>query len=91
MVALCDDLQREHLDQLLAQHPEDEQFASDLELVRRKVVPVEETAADKQRRLEAEHRVKLFVRDKGERIGHGDLLPNGVKMAITVQLIVYLI
>ena len=83
MVALCDDLQREYLDQLLAQHPEEKQFASDLELIRKRVVevPARETAADKQLRLQAEHRVLLFVREKGERIGHGDLLPNSVKMA----------
>ena len=83
MVALCDDLQREYLDQLLAQHPEEKQFASDLELIRKRVVevPARETAADKQLRLQAEHRVLLFVREEGERIGHGDLLPNSVKMA----------
>ena len=75
MVALCDDLQRDFLDQLLAQHPEDVEFARDLEHIRKKVGgPAEETAAQKELRLQAEQRVKLVVQDRGERITHGDLL-----------------
>ena len=75
MVVLCDDLQRDFLDQLLAQHPEDVEFARDLEHIRRKVGgPAEETAAQKELRLQAEQRVKLVVQDRGEKITHGDLL-----------------
>lgn len=69
-----DDLQRDFLDMLQAQHPDNKQFAEDLEHIRRTVVPSEECLAAKELRLEAEQRVKLFVMEKGERIGHGDLL-----------------
>lgn len=79
MVSLCDDLQREFLDMLQRQHPENKEFEDDLEHIRRKVGS-DETPADKELRLQAEHRVNLFVLEKGERIGHGDLLQGGVKM-----------
>ena len=78
MVSLCDDLQREFLDMLQQQHPENKQFEQDLAHIRRKVVPSEENLAAKELRLRAEQRVRLFVLEKGERIGHGDLL-NRVK------------
>ena len=72
MVALMDDLQRDFLDMLQAQHPDNKQFAEDLAYIRRKVDPKEETPAAKELRLQKEQNVKLFVLEKGERIGHGE-------------------
>ena len=74
MVSLMDDLQRDFLDMLQAHHPDNKQFGEDLEHIRKKVVPSEETPSARELRLQAEQRVKLFVLEKGERIGHGDLL-----------------
>ena len=73
MVNLVAELQDEHLDKLEAQHPDNLDFSQDLALIRM-LVPPGETPEAKTARLEAEHRVKLFVLQKGERIGHGDLL-----------------
>ena len=73
---MMDDLQRDFLDMLKSQHSDNKQFAEDLEHIRRKVLPSEECLVAKELRLQAEQRVKLFVLEKGEWIGHGDLLKN---------------
>ena len=73
MVDLCVDLQDQMLDMLEEQHPDDDQFSLDLKHIR-KAVPPNEGPQAKVDREQAEHRVKLFVLQHGERIGHGDLL-----------------
>ena len=73
MVDLCVDLQDQMLDMLEEQNPENEEFSIDLKHIRTAVPPNEEQQA-KVDREQAEHRVKLFVLQHGERIGHGDLL-----------------
>ena len=73
MVELCVDLQTEMLDMLEEQHPDNEEYSSDLKHIRQ-AVPAGETPEAKASREQAEHRVKLFVLQHGERIGHGDLL-----------------
>ena len=73
MVDLCVDLQDQMLDMLEEQNPENEEFSLDLKHIRTAVPPNEEQQA-KVDREQAEHRVKLFVLQHGERIGHGDLL-----------------
>ena len=73
MVELVVDLQDEMLDMLEEQHPDCKDFSNDLKHIRLPVPPNESPEA-KESRVQAEHRVKLFVDQKGERIGHGDLL-----------------
>ena len=73
MVELCVDLQSEMLDMLEEQNPDNQEFSNDLKHIRQ-TVPPNETPQAKTSREQAEHRVKLFVLQHGERIGHGDLL-----------------
>ena len=73
MVNLVVELQDVELNKLEAQHPDNLEFSLDLAHIRRVVLPGE-TPEAKVARLEAEQRVKMFVLQKGERIGHGDLL-----------------
>ena len=73
MVELMVDLQDEMLNMLEEQHPDCQDFSTDLKHIRQPVPPKESPEA-KLSREQAEHRVKLFVEQKGERIGHGDLL-----------------
>ena len=67
------ELQLGKLDLLMAQRPEDHQFANDVALVKQEV-PADETHLAREARMEAENRVKAVVMEAGERVFHGDLL-----------------
>ena len=67
------ELQLGKLDLLMAQRPEDHQFANDVALVKQEV-PADETHEARETRVEAENRVKAVVMEAGERVFHGDLL-----------------
>ena len=73
MIEMMHELQLAKLHQIRSQLPENEQFASDLEVVTR-VVPPDESTEAKASRVAAEERVKAVVLEKGERVYHGDLL-----------------
>ena len=85
MIEMFLDIQREILDRILEQHPEDFQLSADLHLIRQTIVG-EETRDAKGLRLEAEKRVLDVVLKHGEEIGHGDLLTfQKVRQAILMQ------
>ena len=67
------ELQLGKLDLLMAQRPEDHQFANDVALVKQEV-PADENHQAREARVEAENRVKAVVMKAGERVFHGDLL-----------------
>ena len=73
MVALCVDLQDQLLDNLASQHPGNKEFLQDLQAIREPVSATEDPGS-KEAREKAEQRVLMFVEEKGERLGHGDLL-----------------
>ena len=73
MIEMLMELQLAKLQQLRSQLPENEQYASDLEVVTM-IVPPDESTAAKAARVAAEERVKAVVLQHGERVFHGDLL-----------------
>ena len=73
MIEMFLDIQREILDRIQEQNPEDHQYSANLHLIRQEIVG-EETEEAKKTRLEAEARVMEVVLQHGEEIGHGDLL-----------------
>ena len=79
------DIQREILDRIQEQNPDDHQYAADLHLIRQTIVE-KETQEEKSLRLSAEGRVMAAVLQHGEEIGHGDLLTfQKVRQAILMQ------
>ena len=73
MIQMAEELQKELLELLKNQIPNNLQFSNDLDHIYR-VVPAEESPEAKSARLLAEYRVKAILLDHGENIGHGDLL-----------------
>ena len=85
MIEMFLDIQRDILDRILEQNPENHQYSADLHLIREELVG-EETEEAKRSRLEAEGRVMDVVLQHGEEIGHGDLLTfQKVQQAILMQ------
>ena len=72
-IQMAVELQREFLDLIKKQQPNNLQFAKDLEHIYRAVVE-EEEQEDKSNREQAEFRVQLVCKLHGENIMHGDLL-----------------
>ena len=73
MFELACDLQKELLDTIKRQRPEDLQYSEDLKIVYEEVEEMESEVA-LGRRTSAEERVRQVVLDMGERVTHGDLL-----------------
>ena len=73
MIDLCADLQKELLETIKRQRPEDLQYAEDLKIVYEELKGKETEEALRRRTL-AEGRVRQVVLDMGERVTHGDLL-----------------
>ena len=73
MIAMAYDLQKEKLDAIKRQRPEDAQYSEDLKIVYEEV-ETEESQAALERRTAAEERVRQVLYASGERITHGDLL-----------------
>ena len=73
MIALSMELQMEILNLLLLIYPDNSQYAQDLKDIQVEVT-TQETPDEKQKREEAEHRVKLVLLQYGELVGHGDLM-----------------
>ena len=85
MIEMFLDIQREILDRILEQNPNDQQYLADLHLIRQDIVE-EETVEAKALRLAAEGRVLDVVLRHGEDVGHGDLLTfEKVRQAILMQ------
>ena len=74
MIAMAKELQLAKLKLLLHVYPENGQYAQDLEEIQVEVLAGFETPAQKQRRKEAEDRVKMVLIQHGEPVGHGDLM-----------------
>ena len=73
MIKLAYDLQKELLETIEKQRPEDLQYSEDLKIVYEEVEDIESEDA-MRRRTCAEKRVRQVVLDMGERVTHGDLL-----------------
>ena len=69
MIQMAEELQKELLELLKNQIPNNLQFSNDLDHIYR-VVPAEETPEVKSARLLAEYRVKAILLEHGENIGH---------------------
>ena len=73
MIELASDLQKELLETIAKQRPEDLQYAEDLKIVYEELEERESEDA-LRRRTSAEERVRKVVLEMGERVTHGDLL-----------------
>ena len=73
MIELASDLQKELLETIARQRPEDLEYAEDLNIVYEELEERESEAA-LRRRTSAEKRVRKVVLEMGERVTHGDLL-----------------